>query len=95
MSKNALLKIVSLIHVSKDRKALQKRFTISQSFVDTSEYDDVYKQDVNGIECVIGEQEERVYCSFAYKDSVYRIICNAGKEATISIIQTMIKGDVL
>ncbi len=69
--------------------------TISQSFVDTSEYDDVYKQDVNGIECVIGEQEERVYCSFAYKDSVYRIICNAGKEAMISIIQTMIKGDVL
>ncbi len=57
-----------------------------------SDFADVYKKDVFGTECVFGVKGESIYCSFPYNKSVYLVICNAGEDNTIMIIEAVLKG---
>lgn len=66
--------------------------TLSHSQADFSNYENVNSQSINGIECLFGEQSGRIYCSFAYEESVYQIICYAEKDVAIEFVQSMLKG---
>ena len=59
-----------------------------------SEFDDVYTRDVYGIECLFGVKDDRVYCSFAHDFALYTVMCNAGQEYCISIVESILEGVV-
>lgn len=61
---------------------------------DDSAYEDVYKMEIYGCECILGLKDGRTYCSFAYNSVVYSIICDAGRETCISIAESILKGAV-
>lgn len=65
---------------------------LSHSQADFSHYESVQKQDINGIECVFGEKDGKVYCGFVYEGTIYQLVCNAEKEMAIALIQSMLKG---
>ena len=62
--------------------------------LDDSSYDNVYTKDINGCECILGLKDGRTYCSFAYNNAVYSIICDAGQETCISIAESILEGAV-
>lgn len=68
---------------------------LSSGSEDYSEYDDVYRSVINGVECIIGVKDGKAHCNFAYKLSVYLIICEANKDNITQIVETILKGDAL
>lgn len=66
--------------------------TISIGNFDMSVYDEVYERDINSIKCIFGLKEGRSYCSFAYNLSSYLVVCDAGQEDCVSIVESILRG---
>ena len=68
--------------------------TVYLGNIDYSEFDAVYTKEICGTECIFGTKEEKTHCIFTYNYSMYKIICNAGSDEAVSIVQSLLKGGV-
>lgn len=79
-----------IIHISVNKSANMNSASFGNE--EYSDYDEVVKRDINGIECVFGVKEGKIRCSFIYNNSVYLIICDASEDLSLLIVDAILKG---
>lgn len=66
----------------------------SANMVSYNDYDNVWKKDINGVECVFAENEDCLLCTFVLSSSYCYLTGNIGEEAAETIINAMLSNSL-